>query len=104
MKRCSKCGELKPLDAFYKQSTGRDGRRADCKDCFAVRAKDWYAKNRDHAMARVKKWQQDNPERVRATRKRRNAENPERAREGHLRRKFGLTLEAYSELLAIQGG
>ena len=55
MKRCSKCGELKPLDSFYREKTGRDGRRSDCKDCFAVRAKDWYAKNRDQAIARAKK-------------------------------------------------
>jgi hypothetical protein len=103
MKRCSKCGELKPLDSFYKQATGRDGRRADCKDCFAVRARDWYSKNRDHAVERARKWQQDNPERVRAYRRQRNALNREQVREGHLRRKFGLTLDSYAELLARQG-
>jgi hypothetical protein len=104
MKRCSKCGELKPLESFYKEKTARDGYRSDCKDCFAARAKDWYSKNREQTIARVKKWQQENAEHVREYRKRHNAESPERIREGHLRRKFGLTLETYAELLASQGG
>lgn len=32
-KRCKKCREIKPLDGFYKQSTGRLGRMARCKAC-----------------------------------------------------------------------
>ena len=33
MKSCSQCQQTLPLDAFDVQSTGRQGRRADCKDC-----------------------------------------------------------------------
>lgn len=33
MKTCSICCEDFPLDAFDVQSTGRQGRRADCKEC-----------------------------------------------------------------------
>ena len=32
-KPCSKCGEDKPLTEFSKKSTGKYGRRADCKPC-----------------------------------------------------------------------
>jgi 5-methylcytosine-specific restriction endonuclease McrA len=32
-KRCSKCGEMKPLDAFYKEKRGRDGLKSKCKLC-----------------------------------------------------------------------
>jgi hypothetical protein len=55
-------------------------------------------------MARVKEWQRANPERVRAARKKAATEHPERAREGHLRRKFGLTIAEYEEMLSSQGG
>jgi len=33
MKRCSKCGELKPLDEFYKNATSSDGHDWKCKSC-----------------------------------------------------------------------
>jgi hypothetical protein len=95
---------LKPLESFYEAKGARDGRRGDCKACSAARAHERYVKNRERAIAQVKKWQQENAERVRGYRKRRNAEHPEIAREGHLRRKFGLTIAAYEELLAAQGG
>lgn len=32
-KRCTKCGEEKPLGGFYKASRHKDGHRSDCKEC-----------------------------------------------------------------------
>ena len=32
-KRCSKCGKAKPLEAYTKFAKGKDGRRAQCKEC-----------------------------------------------------------------------
>lgn len=32
-KRCTKCGEEKPLSLFYRLASQRDGRRPDCKEC-----------------------------------------------------------------------
>lgn len=39
-KACTKCGEVKPLDAFYKHPMMHDGRLSKCADCTkaAVRA------------------------------------------------------------------
>lgn len=34
---CGTCGELKPVEAFYKDGKTRDGKvryRRDCKDCY----------------------------------------------------------------------
>lgn len=43
MKKCSKCGETKALDDFYKESSNkRDGRRGDCKECLRNRQKKSY--------------------------------------------------------------
>lgn len=92
------------MTAFYAQEAGRDGYRADCKACVALRHKQWYLRNRDHAIAQVKAWQQANPERVKATRK---AARPRRAsidRDARLRRVFGLSAEEYEAMLAKQGG
>lgn len=38
-KSCSKCGEVKPLDAFSPHARGRLGRRSNCKRCAADYAK-----------------------------------------------------------------
>lgn len=103
-KRCTKCGSWKRRTEFYAAKGTRDGVRGDCKDCFAARAREWYSRNREHVIARVKRWQQENPERVNASNRIRRAMYPERERDGHLRRTFGLSLEAYEELLRAQCG
>jgi hypothetical protein len=106
MKRCSVCGELKPLEDFYKSVGMRDGHRNDCKVCnlaakAARTALDPQA-NRD----RVRRWQLANPERYRAT-QRAYKQRPDRkaaARDYHLRRKYGITLADYDRRLEEQGG
>jgi hypothetical protein len=65
-KRCSRCGEEKPLGEFHKSAKSTDGAAWNCKDC-----------QREYA----KKWAQDNPERVTENRVRWRAENPDRVRE-----------------------
>jgi hypothetical protein len=104
VKRCTKCGELKPLSAFYREKGGRDGHRGDCKACFAARAKRWYSENRELAFARVKAWQRANPERVKATRKAARARRSPIDRDARLRRVFGLSSEDYAAMLAEQRG
>lgn len=106
MKRCKKCGELKPLDEFYRSSGMRDGRRNDCKPCNLAEKAARYRANPRPAIERVQRWQRENAKRLNATRRRRR-ELPEvkrRERAGHLKRKYGLTLEHYEEILADQGG
>jgi hypothetical protein len=43
MKRCTKCGETKPVEEFNRDKTNKDGRCSRCKACRAhptIRAKD----------------------------------------------------------------
>lgn len=42
MKRCSSCGEMKPLDAFNRRSTAKDGRQWNCRACNAQ----WHAEHK----------------------------------------------------------
>lgn len=81
---CTKCGEVKPLDAdnFYRQARGRQGFSAWCKLC----------KRANNAKAR-KAWVQANPE-----------EHKERIRRRNLKRDYGITPEDYDRLLSEQGG
>lgn len=104
MKRCSKCGELKPLTAFYRQKNCRDGYRNDCKACFAARSKQWYRRNREHAIAQVKAWQQANPERVSATRAAARSRRRAIDRDARLRRVFGISSDQYAAILVEQSG
>lgn len=104
-KPCSKCGVVKPLSDFYREKSGRDGYRSDCKACMAAHRKRKYDADPAAYIARVKQWQAENPERHRQNQKRRR-ERPEvkaRERETYLLRKFGLTLADYDELLQLQG-
>jgi hypothetical protein len=106
MKRCVKCGVAQPLDQFYRAKGTRDGLRGDCKPCFKERARLRYLADPAAAKARVKRWQQANPDRLNAYRRQRRLE-PEvkrRERAGHLKRKYGISLEHYDSMLDDQGG
>lgn len=106
MKQCRKCGVVKALVEFYRSAGMRDGHRHDCKACNLVAKHARYMADPEATKARVKRWQQANPERLNAYRRTRRLE-PEvklRERAGHLMRKYGLSLEQYDRMLAVQGG
>jgi 5-methylcytosine-specific restriction endonuclease McrA len=80
-KRCSKCGETKPTDAFHKHKGHGDGLASECKLCSSIAGKAWYAANLDkaragnkasrgaHLEARTeyyKRWCAANPDKVKA--------------------------------------
>jgi hypothetical protein len=106
LKKCRKCGEEKPLDMFYMMKGMRDGHRNECKACSLAAKHENYSRNRDREIARVKKWQQENRDRhlERQRRRRQDPEVKRRERAGHLKRKFGISLEDYDRLLAEQHG
>jgi hypothetical protein len=106
MKRCTKCGVEQPEANFYKAAGTRDGLRGDCKACFQARAAARYRQDPTAMKERARRWQAANPERV-AENLRRYRESGRKAqsdRRSHLKRKFGLTVERYDEMLAAQGG
>ena len=106
MKKCRKCGARKPLEDFYKMKGMKDAYRNDCKACDLVAEHERYLRNPETEIARVKKRQQGNGERLNAYRRdhRQLESTKRRGRSSHLKRKFGLTLDQYDELLVQQGG
>ncbi|HEX6312004.1 MAG TPA: endonuclease VII domain-containing protein [Acidimicrobiia bacterium] len=103
-KRCRRCGETKPLDAYYRDRAARDGHRPECKACTGARRRAWYRANREREIRRVVSWQQRNRDYYNERQREYRRENREAERLGHLRRTFGLTLEDYERALTAQLG
>ena len=47
-KKCFKCGEVKPLRAFYRHPMMGDGRLNKCKECTKMDVAENYSKNREY--------------------------------------------------------
>ncbi len=65
-KKCSACGDVKPLDEFHKQVANRDGRARICKLCSRAYAKEYYQAHRERYSALGKSWQAKNRESINA--------------------------------------
>jgi hypothetical protein len=107
-KRCSKCGEVKPLSEFHR-GQGRGGVRADCKVCFRARRKALYDADPDlrrEAADRVARWRVDNADYYRARREEYQKTEAYRRslRQTHLKKKYGISLDEYERLLEAQDG
>lgn len=81
MKVCTKCGEAKPLDAFYRN--GKGGLASRCKDCASSDYAIWRAKNPEKERKKRAKWGAENPEKVRDFRAKWYVENRKKVREKH---------------------
>lgn len=82
-KCCRKCGCVKLLSDFAKQSASKSGYGRWCKECHRAnakerrasgayvdvnvkqRCKEWYAKNRERVIAKSAEWRENNLERAR---------------------------------------
>lgn len=86
-RRCSKCKNIKPLEAFVTDPKCRGGYTFQCKDC----ARDYFAE-----------WRVKNPDKTKAARQRQRAYMKAYSRKWKLASKYNLTLDDYSHLLAFQ--
>jgi|SRR5829696_2929876 len=55
MKRCSKCGEWKPKDAFSVDKSKKEGLRSNCKECSNQKQRVWARSNPEKAKAGARK-------------------------------------------------
>jgi hypothetical protein len=53
MRACTKCGEIKPLEAFPPVRRGEPKLQTWCRDCFAAYGVEYYRKNREAQKARL---------------------------------------------------
>lgn len=61
MKKCTKCGKEKPLDAFYKDTRCADGRYSACKDCAKAASAMWKHGNQEQVQKGGRAWRIANP-------------------------------------------
>lgn len=77
-KKCSKCGEAKPLDEFHRNRKMPDGLQYVCKTCRAEERRAYYAANREYQDEVNRTWRIANPEKVEQYYARERAKYPER--------------------------
>jgi len=77
VKKCSKCGKTKPLDAFGKDAQHKDGLRSACKLCRAVSKKRYDQEHKEEIVAYSKKYRQEHKEQIVAWRAKHYRENKE---------------------------
>lgn len=90
MKRCTKCNEDLPVEAFGPRAAGRDGLQAQCRVCMAARVR---ARRQRDPLARSREREYERRPEVR----RRN-------RAYRAARRLGITVAEYEMIDAIQGG
>jgi hypothetical protein len=93
-KRCTKCGVVKPLEAFAKRKSGPLGRKSHCRLCIrlhdetnaeAIRAyrRGYTLKHAEENRARVRAWHETHPERSQHAQRVHYQQNKARIQEQH---------------------
>lgn len=104
MKRCTKCGNDKPLCDFHKRSQSRDGLSSWCKPCARTANNERRKLNVERERERTKRWHAANREVSRARANEHYHNNKDRHRDKRMQRKYGIGIEDYDALLLLQGG
>lgn len=66
MKTCSKCGETKKLEDYWKEKRAKDGRASACRSCCSRSKKQYYKKNKETIKEKAKQYYDQNQEKVKA--------------------------------------
>lgn len=98
MKKCTGCGELKPLEEYHKSKRDADGRVQQCKRCKAEYSRKYRAENRDKLNAQTKRWHEDNRERSLASKKAYRKSNSAKVQEAKKRNRIEIREKALQEL------
>ena len=77
-KRCSKCGEVKPVDCFYKDPKSMSGLRSWCKECARADKRKWHYVNKDKRKQQFDDWKEKNKESFAEYKKEWAKANPEK--------------------------
>lgn len=95
LKVCSKCGQNKPLDDFYKDIGSRDGHLTYCKKCVSVYGKRHYKENKERINKRQREYYYSNKDKE---------EYKEKRRCYQLEKENGMAVSEYRKLFEAQKG
>lgn len=87
MKLCTKCGESKTLEEFYKNKSRKDGLDYNCKICCKFRQRLSYEANPE-------------PHKARTLRSYHKNKNPDRIRKRNIKVRYSISVEAYEVMLS----
>lgn len=77
-KTCTKCGEEKFLEEFYRDKRLKTGRRPDCKTCKTESHRKWAESNREHVKEYRADYYQSNREKILADKRSYHLENKDK--------------------------
>ena len=63
-KRCSRCGQVKPLSDFSKDKSRKDCRKSFCKQCVKAYNAEYIAKNKDAILKKAAEYRANNKEAI----------------------------------------
>ena len=89
MRRCKRCGDIRPIADFHIVKECLGGRRPVCKFCIRKQQKKSYKANAKIRRVKQRKWHIDNPRASRGSK---------------LKSTYGITIEEYDTMFEIQGG
>lgn len=77
MKKCAKCGQIKPLNEFYKDKRNKDGILSYCKACQKESSLKWRKANPEKARESQLKWREAHLEKIKECERKRYELNKE---------------------------
>lgn len=101
MKKCTKCGEQKPLSEFNKRKDRPIGVTSACKPCISL------SKDPDKRKLSWKKWREANPDKRKASKAAWDKVNPGKRKLNSYKarvKKYNLSIEQYENMLVQQNG
>jgi hypothetical protein len=96
MKKCTKCGEQKPLSEFSKKHSTKDGLQIQCKSCCCANYVSWLAKNpqqKQKCILRAAQWNTKNKEKRSVI-----------VQKHGYKKRYGLTVEQKQAMIDSQDG
>jgi hypothetical protein len=105
-KLCFSCVQHKPTSCFHKSKKEKDGFQYHCIDCSKKYHAKRYVEQKDKLKVQFKKYKEENKEKLEATSLLWKKNNPDKVKQyqrtSNLRKNFGLSVDAYEQMLAKQ--
>lgn len=103
-KTCSKCGETKTLDAFYRQKRGRLGRSSVCRTCAQARDACYSRARQSKRRPEQAAYRRKHPEKVKAWKAAYYQKHKEKLWAQKLLNAYGVSAAQYYAMLDAQNG